>query len=190
MASKNQEPQPTLVDVLLQRLKNNPIAATIIVAAMAVGAAGTFYKALPDDWKPCLRCLVENGDPYRGLPENGWIHAGYLDKEDIRIWSQGPNVEIIKMSGSPTRPYPIRIGDIVRPLAPLPQVIVGYSTTGSLNVLTAPPELVSEINPKRDYTGRRLRTTGTYMVHDVSLANYPGHDYVVWLRVTPYPGAD
>jgi len=175
----------TLVDQWLRWLKNTPITAAIIVAAISIGATGTLWKSLPDEWK-CLSCLLGDSDAYAGLPNNGWVYVGYLQKNDVKHWAQPSKVDIVTMSDAPDRDYPIRAGDIVRPKMALPQVIVGYADTEIENTLIAPPILTGEINPKRDYTGRMLNQKAHYLVNEVYVAGFPDHDFVVWLRLTPW----
>ncbi|TBD89784.1 hypothetical protein [Rhizobium ruizarguesonis] len=184
MADVKQD-KDTRVDLWLRWLKNNPITSVIIVAAISIGAAGSFYKSLPDEWK-CVKCLIWPSTKYVGLPNNGWVYVGYLQKGDVKHWAQPSKVDIVTMSDAPDRNYPIRAGDIVRPKMPLPQVIIGFADTKEENVLRPPPELVGVIDPKKDYTGRILDTKTSYLVNDVSVAAFPDHDAVMWLRLTPW----
>ncbi|MER9495678.1 hypothetical protein [Mesorhizobium sp. M0006] len=118
-----------------------------------------------------------------GARSGGWAYVGYLDKSK-KVWAVGPFVNIASYSGSPDRTYPIRIGDVVRPRKNLPQVIVGYASTGTANDQKAPPSLTNTIDPKRDYTGSLYLSTNTYLVNDVQVWSNPDADSVVWLSLT------
>ena len=118
-------------------------------------------------------------------PDNGWVWAGYLSRSDAKVWASGPFVDIASYSGATDRPYPIREGDVIRPKKDLPQVIIGWASTQADNVLSAPPKLTHDIDPARDYTGKLLTSTMTYLVMDVAVGGDPGQDLAVWLRVIP-----
>ncbi|SRR5260221_14377649 len=181
------EQQDTLVDRLLRRLKNNPVIAILIICGITLSGASAFWERLPRSWRDWTQeHLPTRHDAARpNLPENGWVFAGYLDKGNLSVWSTDERVRIVRVSKAVDRPYPIRIGDVVRPLRPLPQVIVDYRTLGTQNQLTAPWKLTEVIRKSEDFTGKLLTPDTDYEVLDVAVSQLPDHDYAVWLRVAP-----
>jgi hypothetical protein len=177
----------TLVDRHLRRLKNNPLIATIVVAAIAVSSVLAFWNSLPVEWQDKLWPAAQ-ATPQR--PDNGWLFAGYLDAGSARLWASAPRAKVVRKSGAPDRPYPIRKGDVVTPTSARPQVIVGFRTSGTENVLTPPPQLVEVISAERDYTGRMLKPGELFEVADVEVSSVPGSDWSVWLRLVPYAGEE
>jgi hypothetical protein len=157
------------------------IGFVVLAFLMGIGTlvAMTFPPSLPP------AATETTPTPRSTAATNGWAWAGYLDKDDPHIWSVGPFVDIESYSGSSDRPFPIRTGDVVRPKKDIPQVIVGYKSIGTENVLHAPPGLTDVINPDRDYTGLQYEATKTYLVNDVQVWGSTGMDPVMWLRLTP-----
>lgn len=122
-------------------------------------------------------------------PDNGWVWAGYLDRSNHTRWATGPFVSVVQRSEAISRQYPIRVGDLVKPIHDLKQVIVGYQDQGERNVLAPPPSLVSIIDPERDYTGRVWMPENVLLVMDVQVwSAAQDSDPVVWLRVIPQGG--
>jgi pimeloyl-ACP methyl ester carboxylesterase len=118
-------------------------------------------------------------------PDNGWAWVGYLDPANPQLWATGPFVEVIQVSEAADRPYPIRTGDIVRPLKELDQVIVDWATKKAENVLIPPPKLTFAIDPEDDFTGKKLMPSSTFLVMDVQVWRAGNGDPVVWLRLVP-----
>ncbi|NBB51916.1 hypothetical protein GVN24_26895 [Rhizobium sp. CRIBSB] len=150
---------------------------SFVVISFIIGAGTLTAIALdPDDPNP--------GPMPRETSDNGWAWVGYLDQATLNTWATGPFFEIESYSGSPNRPYPVRVGDVIRLRKDLPQVIAGYSSSGRENVLKPPPELTTVINPDRDYTGYTYKKDDTFLVLDVQVWSIPDKDAVVWLRLT------
>lgn len=114
-------------------------------------------------------------------PESGWVWAGTLDPHDQTQSTTGLFVEVVRRSQEIDRPYPVREGDVLRPLKPLNLVIVDWMTRGLANQLVPPQR--SKVD-RKDYTGKKLEAPSTFIVDDVNVI--PADDASdVWLRVCP-----
>ena len=181
------ESDMTLVDRILRRLKNNPLVAGIIVFGIIVSASGAFWDRLPRPWRDWLVDQRPGPEvaPRPNYPENGWVFAGYVDKDDPQQWSSEQRVVLTRRSAGRDRPDIIRAGDVVRPLRPIPQVIADYRARGAEHQLVSPVEIVEVIHKAEDFTGLIYTPDTELEVMDVSVSQLPGRDYAVWLRVAP-----
>ncbi|MBN8899851.1 MAG: hypothetical protein J0H19_25550 [Rhodospirillales bacterium] len=173
----------TLVARWLEALQNNPVIAAVVVVGTCIGATVPVYSALPE----LLRQKIVDSLPFtrESKATNGWAFAGYLDKDHPSVWATGPFVDMVKLSAASERRYPIRIGDVVSPNKRISQTVVDFRTKKFENVLVPPPQMRSVIRPEDDYTGAKFEKNRKYTVADVEVASFPGHDAVVWLRLTP-----
>jgi len=181
------EASDTLVDRLLRRLKNNPLIALLIVLGITVSATGAAWNNLPRSWRDWIGDHSATRQPVAAplYPENGWVFAGYVDASDQFRWSSEQRIKIMRPSNGGERPHIIRVGDVVQPLRPIPQVIVDFHTHGTQNQLTPPWQITEIIRKSEDFTGRTYAPDEQLEVMDVSVSQLPGQDYAVWLRVNP-----
>jgi hypothetical protein len=177
----------TLVDRWLTRLKNNPFIAVIILAGICISALSVFWDSLPRDWRDWLSSHIpgQERNSLPSTPESGWVFAGYVDKGNELQWASEPRLRLMKPSGGNDRPHIFRVGDIVRPLKSIPQVIADYRTHGTQNQLIPPWRIVEEIQKSEDFTGRHYGPDADLEVMDVTVSQLPDHDFAVWLRVSP-----
>ena len=180
----------TLADRIMMRLKNNPIFAGIVVFGLITSGIGAFWTSLPLSWRDWI--VNNTSSPGHGPatdgPEIGWVFAGYVDKDNPKNWATDQRVELVRQSRAVDRPAIIRTGDIVRPIRLVPLVIADYRVHGTKNQLVPPWKIVEEIRKADDFTGRQYGNEDELEVRDVSVSQLPGHDFAVWLRVSPTKG--
>jgi len=177
------EKSKTLADQYIERLKNHPVIAVIVVAsAILVGVAqltdsvAKIASSFPSIFRPAVALPVIPGD-------SGWLLLGDLDLNGER-YIRGPFYSLEK-SGYPDKSLTPRKGELVRLLSERNVVIAGYKTTGLANQFVAPWTLnvLSDV----DYTGVKLQKEAVVEVRDVSLGSYPNQPIVVWVRIAAPP---
>lgn len=173
----------SLADRWLRAIKNNPIIAAVIVAAGIIGSTASFYSALPASWVKYIAIILHLDLDQR--PTNGWAFVGYLDQNDLNSFATPVKIEMVTASPA-TRQFPFRIGDVIRALSDMPQVIVDHRDHGTANVLIEPPRLRNEIIPASDYTGLKFQKGQEYEIADVKVAAYPMQDAAMWVRLVPH----
>lgn len=181
-AAASQKAQ-TLVDRLLDRLKNNPLVAIVVVmTVILIGVA-----QLTDSVTKIAGVVSSGFHPSVPLPaipgDSGWLLLGDLDPSGER-YVRGPFFAL-ENSSYPDKALSPRKGELVRLLTERNVVIAGYKTSGLANQLTAPWTL--NVLSEADYTGVKLPKGAVVEVRDVSLGNYPGQPIVVWVRVAAPP---
>jgi len=157
--------EETLVEKGLNIIRNNPVAAVVIVVSVILIGASTVYKALPDSMQNYIPSLLFPKPP----ASNGWAFVGMLDKADDNRWVSGPKIEMVRQSGASDREYPFRIGDQVRVIRAMPQVIIDYRDKQKQNVLVKPTSVRGAINPDADYTGSVYTFGAEYGVMDIDV---------------------
>lgn len=179
----------TRVDQIWRAIKNNRLAAVVIVGATVVVAVRETYTALPDSIREFAERRLAGEAGNARHPQTGWVFVGYLDKDNPTQWAEaeGPRVKLEKVSPGIDRPHPFREGDIVRPFRDLPQVIADYRTKGTMHQFAPPWHVTEVIRKSEDYTGALISPKETYSVMEVSVSALSGHDAAVWLRVTRAP---
>lgn len=175
----------TLTDRWLRRLKNNPVVASAIVIGISVAGVFTFWSQVPREVRDWFADRLPSQGETAGIPAMGWVFAGYTDQNNEFRWASPARVKLIQASGATDREHIFRTGDVVRPLEPVQQVIADYRTAGTLHQMKPPWMVTEEIRKKEDWTGRIYDTSMDLEVLDVSVSQYPDHDFAVWLRVQP-----
>ncbi|PTS73657.1 hypothetical protein DBR17_18045 [Sphingomonas sp. HMWF008] len=178
------EQRETRTDRLIGQLKDNPVVAASIVAGLAISAIASFWTGLPQSLRDTVVGVFVTR-PKVSYPEGGWVFAGYADKDDHLSWATEQRVALVRPSRGRDRPLIFRVGDIVQPRRPVPQVIADYRTKGTTEQLTAPWQVKEVIHKADDYTGRIYTPSEQLEVMDVTESQIPGQDYAVWLRVAP-----
>lgn len=173
----------TLADRHLDRLKNHPLVAIIVVAtailagvAQFTGSIATMAGIASSVFHPSVPLPVIPGD-------SGWLLLGDLDPGGER-YARGPFFAV-ENSNYPDKALTPRKGELIRLLAERNVVIAGYKTTGLANQLVAPWRL--NVLSDADYTGVKLPKGAVIEVRDVGLGSYPGQPIVVWVRVGAPP---
>lgn len=173
----------TRVDRILKGIKNNRLAAPLIVCVTGLAAIGGAWNSLPTTWKNEIARLISP----RTL-DNGWIFLGYLNAKDPVYWNEGPYAQVI---GS----------DIQDPLDPFPKgrrivlnhdreiIILDYKSLGTAKAYSAPPLEHGILSPQ-DHTGSILKAGTELIVRDVFIGHFPNSDYAVWTRVVQASTAD
>jgi hypothetical protein len=175
----------TLTDRWLRRLKNNPVVAAAIVLGVTLAGLFTFWSQVPREVRDWFGDRLPSKGETVEAPAMGWAFAGYVDRNDEFRWASPARVRLVEASGATDREHIFRVGDVVRPLEPVHQVIADYRTAGTLHQMEAPWMVTEEIRKKEDWTGRVYDTRTDLEVLDVSVSQYPGLDFAVWLRVQP-----
>ncbi len=177
------EKSKTLADQYIERLKNHPVIAVIVVITVTlVGAAqltdsiAKIASNFPSVFRPSVPLPVIPGD-------SGWVLLGDLDSNGER-YIRGPLYSVEK-SSYPDKSLTPRKGELVRLLSERNVVIAGYKTTGLANLFVAPWTL--NVLSDADYTGVKLPKEAVVEVRDVALGSYPNQPIVVWVRVAIPP---
>lgn len=173
----------SLTDIYIEKLKNRPVIAVVLIAvAVVVGLAqltdaiSKLKTALPEVFRPAVALPTIPGD-------SGWLLLGDLDPDGKR-YVRGPLYETEK-SAYPDKSLTPRKGELLRLSAERNVVIAGYKNTGLAQKFTPPWQLNALSDP--DYTGVKLPRGSVVEVRDVSLGRFPGQPIVVWARVAPPP---
>lgn len=173
----------TLVDRITSRLKNNPVIAMIIVVGIAIGALGTFWKSLPENWTSVVTGVISTKPV-----DNGWLFLGYQNHNSRVYWSEGPYADLVStLDSDPIDPFPI--GSRIRLNHKRELIIVDYGKTGAKLAYVSPPS-VHGILSHADRTGAILEPGLELTVRDVWIGSFPGHDLAVWVRAVPAGTAD
>ena len=177
------EKSKTLADRYIERLKNHPFIAVLVVSTMALAGVAQFTDAITkiagnfsSVFRPLVSLPVIPGD-------SGWLLLGDLDPGGER-YVRGPFYSIEK-SNYPDKTLTPRKGELVRLLSERNVIIAGYKTAGLANQFVAPWTL--NVLSDADYTGVKLPKGSVVEVRDIGLGSYPNQPIVVWVRVAPPP---
>lgn len=173
----------TLVDWHLDRLKNHPLVAIVVVVAIILAGIAQITDSVAK-----IAGVVSNvfhpSVPLPAIPgDSGWLLLGDLDPSGER-YVRGPFFAV-ENSNYPDKALTPRKGELVRLLTERNVVIAGYRTSGLANQLVAPWTL--NVLSDADYTGVKLPKGAVIEVRDVGLGSYPGQPIVVWVRVAAPP---
>ena len=185
MLSERISMDKTLTDRWLNRLKNSPIIAALIVAGVSLAAIFTFWNQVPRSIRDWVGDRLHLRSETSTAPEMGWVFAGYTDSTDEFRWSSPARVRLVSASGGNNRPHIFRAGDVVQPIEPVSQVIADYRTAGVLHQMEPPWTITEVIRKQEDWTGRVYDTQTRLEVLDVSISQIPDSDWAVWIRVRP-----
>jgi hypothetical protein len=177
------EKSKTRADRYMEGLKNHPVVAVVVVAAVIL----TGTAQLTDSIVKIAAAFVSVFHPSVPLPiipgESGWLLLGDLDpsgKEYVR----GP-LYVVEKSNYKGKALIPRKGEQVRLSAERNVIIPGYKVTGFANQLMAPWSLNTLSDA--DYTGVKLPKGAVVEIRDISLGSYPNQPIVVWVRVAAPP---
>ena len=177
------EKSKTLVDRYIERLKNHPVIAVIVVATVILAGAAQLTDSItkiasifPSVFHPSVPLPAIPGD-------SGWLLLGDVDPSGER-YVRGPFYAVEK-SNYPDKSLTPRKGELVRLSSSRNVVIAGYKTTGLANQFVAPWTL--NVLSDADYTGVKLPKGAVVEVRDVGLGSYPNQPIVVWVRVAASP---
>lgn len=172
-----------LVDRYLDRLKNYPLVAIIIVVTFILGGVAQFTDSITKI-AGVVPNVFHSSVPLPAIPgDSGWLLLGDLDPSGDR-YVRGPYF-VVNNSNYPDKALTPRKGELIRLLAERNVVIAGYKTSGLANQFTAPWTL--NVLSDADYTGVKLPKGSVIEVRDVALGSYPGQPIVVWVRVSAPP---
>jgi hypothetical protein len=173
----------TLVDRYMERLKNQPAIAVVVITAMILAWAAQFTDSLSKITN-IFSGVFHPAVPLAPIPgDSGWVLLGDLDPKGAK-YVRGPFYEVEK-SNYPDHALTPRKGELVRLTAERNVIIANYKIAGLAGQFTAPWTLNSL--SEADYTGVKIPKGGIVEVRDVSLGSYPDQPIVVWVRVAAPP---
>lgn len=178
-----QDKPKTLVDRHLERLKNHPIIALLVVAATVVAGVAQFTDAV-SKLAVALPSFMVASVPLPAMPgDTGWLLLGDLDPDGAK-YLRGPLYEVHTSSYKEKSLTP-RKGETLRLLAERNVILAGFKTTGLAQQFRPPWQL--NVLSDADYTGIKIPKGAVVEVRDVSLGSFPGQPIVVWVRIGPPP---
>ena len=178
IAAVSEKPK-TLVDRYIERLKNHPVIAVIVVATVILAGAAQLTDSITK-----IASVFHPSVPLPAIPgDSGWLLLGEVDASGER-YVRGPFYAVEKSSYADKALTP-RKGELVRLSTERNAVIAGYKTTGLANQFVAPWTL--NVLSDADYTGAKLPKGAVVEVRDVGLGSYPNQPIVVWVRVAASP---
>ncbi len=196
----------TLFDRYVSRLKNHPIIAIVVVAAMIIVGIAQFTDAV----SKIVAALSLSVNSTKDLPtipgDSGWLLVGELyptyaksdegpffneygwlavDPDPKDVYVRGPFYKT-ENSSYPKKSVVPRRGELIRLIADRNVIIAGYKTNGLAQQLMPPWKL--NVLSDADYTGVKLPKGVVVEVREVSLAaNFSKQPTVVWVRVAAPP---
>lgn len=175
---------PNMVDTTIQRAKNHPMIAVLVLVSIVVIGLAQFTDAIAklnkhlNTWLPISTSLAN-------LPgETGWIFAGYFDIER-EAFIEGPHVSIISSNRRGMRKY-AEIGDTIALRVDRKVIVVDFRASGGKHRLKSP--ISKGVIDSNDETGVVLPKSTELLVRDVSEGHWPDNpNAALWLRVVDVP---